>query len=210
MRGMKKAMTLVEVLIAIFVFGIGILTILNVITKNMVTLDIVRIQNQASVLAKESLEMLINVRDTNILRAQPWNCVAMSELDSQNSSECVSRFLTGDVVSKSFHIQQDPAGVYTMQEFEPATTFQEQFASSQLRYHTGGTTGQLPLWYDTTTGGAKTVFARYLVITGVRLAPEQARGPVDKIVKAESHVLYQFQGRTGDVVVETFLTQHRE
>ncbi|MBQ2599966.1 prepilin-type N-terminal cleavage/methylation domain-containing protein [bacterium] len=49
----KLAFTLIEILIAISVFAIGILAVLRVLTGNLSTLDTANIKLQATVLAKE-------------------------------------------------------------------------------------------------------------------------------------------------------------
>ena len=62
----KFAFTLIEILIAISVFAIGILAVLRVLTGNLSTLDTANIKLQATVLAKEGIELLYNVRDSNL------------------------------------------------------------------------------------------------------------------------------------------------
>ena len=62
----KKAFTLLEILIAISVFAIGILAVLRVLTGNISVLDRTNIKLQATVLAKEWIELLYNVRDSNL------------------------------------------------------------------------------------------------------------------------------------------------
>lgn len=71
----KLAFTLIEILIAISVFAIGILAVLRVLTWNLSTLDSTNIKLQATVLAKEWIELLYNVRDSNLEKNLSWNCV---------------------------------------------------------------------------------------------------------------------------------------
>ena len=71
----KFAFTLIEILIAISVFAIGILAVLRVLTWNLSVLDTTNIKLQATVLAKEWIELLYNVRDSNLEKNLSWNCV---------------------------------------------------------------------------------------------------------------------------------------
>ena len=71
----KLAFTLIEILIAISVFAIGILAVLRVLTWNLSVLDTTNIKLQATVLAKEWIELLYNVRDSNLEKNLSWNCV---------------------------------------------------------------------------------------------------------------------------------------
>jgi type II secretory pathway pseudopilin PulG len=68
-------MTLIEVLITIVVFSVGILTILGVITGSLTLGSRSRNRTTATMLAKEWLEMMYNIRDTNLDKAQKWGCM---------------------------------------------------------------------------------------------------------------------------------------
>ncbi len=62
----KSAFTLIEVMIAITVFAIGVLAVLRLITQNLVTLDTTQSRTMATFLAKEGMELVYNMRDSNI------------------------------------------------------------------------------------------------------------------------------------------------
>lgn len=70
-------MTLIEVLITIVVFTSGILVILWVITSSLSLGSRSRNRTIATMLAKEWLEMVYNIRDTNLDKAQSWWCVSI-------------------------------------------------------------------------------------------------------------------------------------
>ena len=53
-------------MIAITVFAIGVLAVLRLLTSNLVTMDKTENRTIATFLAKESLEMVYNMRDTNV------------------------------------------------------------------------------------------------------------------------------------------------
>jgi len=62
----KSAFTLIEVIIAITVFAIGVLAVLRLVTQNLVTLDVTQSRTTATFLAKEGMELVYNMRDSNI------------------------------------------------------------------------------------------------------------------------------------------------
>lgn len=70
-----KAFTLVEMMIAIAIFSIGVLTVLNLLVNNLYFLDKASTKTQASFLAKEGIELVYNLRDSNNLKAYPRNCI---------------------------------------------------------------------------------------------------------------------------------------
>lgn len=64
----KSAFTFIEVMIAITVFAIGVLAVLRLITQNLVTLDATQSRTTATFLAKEGMELVYNMRDSNIAK----------------------------------------------------------------------------------------------------------------------------------------------
>jgi len=64
----KSAFTFIEVIIAITVFAIGVLAVLRLITQTLVTLDITQSGTTAAFLAKEGMELVYNMRDSNIAK----------------------------------------------------------------------------------------------------------------------------------------------
>jgi len=76
----KSAFTLIEVMIAITVFAIGVLAVLRLITQNLVTLDITQSRTTATFLAKEGIELVYNMRDSNLQKSLPWDCVLVPDL----------------------------------------------------------------------------------------------------------------------------------
>ena len=69
----KKAFTLFEMLIVIFVFWTGILTVLNVLTHSLAYFDTISTKTKADFLAKEAMEIAYNFRDSRIEEWLPWN-----------------------------------------------------------------------------------------------------------------------------------------
>lgn len=69
----KKAFTLIEILIVIFIFGVGILAVLNVLTKSLGYFDAISMKTKATLLAKEGMEIAYTIRDNNIEQGYPRN-----------------------------------------------------------------------------------------------------------------------------------------
>ena len=70
----KRAVTLLEIIIALFVFAVGILAVVRVITTNISIIDTMKIKVQAQSLAKEGMDMVFNIRDTNLARGVNRQC----------------------------------------------------------------------------------------------------------------------------------------
>lgn len=70
----KKGMTLLEVVIALFVFAVGILAVVRVMTTNIAIIDTMKVRIQAESLAKEGIDLIFNIRDTNLERGTDWQC----------------------------------------------------------------------------------------------------------------------------------------
>ncbi len=71
----KMWMTLIEIIIALWVFSIWILWILNLMTYTISTTDKLNIQTTANMLASQSLEALYHQRDTNFIKYQQRDCI---------------------------------------------------------------------------------------------------------------------------------------
>lgn len=71
----KLAFTFIEVIIAITVFAIGVLAVLRLITQNLAMLDLTQMRTTATFLAKEGIELVYNMRDSNLQKSLPWDCI---------------------------------------------------------------------------------------------------------------------------------------
>lgn len=76
----KSAFTFIEVIIAITVFAIGVLAVLRLITQNLVTLDNTQMRTTATFLAKEGMELVYNMRDSNLDKLLPRDCLAYEDI----------------------------------------------------------------------------------------------------------------------------------
>lgn len=85
-----KAITLIEVLITIAVFSVGILSISYLIINNIWLSERTRLKTTATMLAKEGIELTYNRRDTNIKRWWLWNCLSLKQ--GSYAGECETFF----------------------------------------------------------------------------------------------------------------------
>lgn len=93
----KRGLSLIEILIAIGVFAIGVLSVLQLVIHNISTVRIVKHQTAATMLASEWLEMMYTWRNTNLLKELPWNCLEFSE-ESAAETICEVTMKAGDVM----------------------------------------------------------------------------------------------------------------
>ncbi len=177
-------MTLIEVLITIVVFSIGILTILSIITGSLSLGSRSRNRTTATMLAKEWLEMMYNIRDTNLDKAQTRWCIALN-----NSNNCDDN-MTGDNVI--YTIESMNNGIKVLD----GTTF----ASRRLYI----TTGNNITTYSHTGTGIPSQFYRYITIK-----PAEVLGDTTTIdanmKKITSTVEYPQLWGTGKIELESFI-----
>lgn len=69
----KKAFTLIEILVVVFIFGVGILAILQLLTRSLGYFDAISMRTKANILAKEGMEIVYNWRESNLEQGLPWN-----------------------------------------------------------------------------------------------------------------------------------------
>ena len=231
----KLAFTLIEILIAISVFAIGILAVLRVLTGNLSTLDTANIKLQATVLAKEWIELLYNVRDSNLEKNLSWDCVMKNDVygwtsdklnnylwdvDNPEDRICEWKFWISKILKLSFD-----KDIYLYQKLEDQQEFfGDLFEKNKLCLFSWDNMS----WYSYCDAGKwweETIFARYLSFSPVyidakdntfRIASDTKSDltqpntyakilPKDKILKVESHVLYNKLWKTWDIVFESFI-----
>ncbi len=71
----KSAFTLIEMIIVILVFGTGILAVLYGIVQTLANQDRANTQITSSFLAREGIELMYNLRDSNYRKKLPRNCI---------------------------------------------------------------------------------------------------------------------------------------
>jgi prepilin-type N-terminal cleavage/methylation domain-containing protein len=89
----RRGFTLIEVIIALVLFGVGILTLLRAIIYFVSSWDEVRAKAEATLLAKEAIDIVFNQRDTNIRRSVRWDCARIDTSDIANHPDaCLFTF----------------------------------------------------------------------------------------------------------------------
>lgn len=205
----KKAFTLVEMLIAIVVFSVGVLAVLNLITDNLWIMSRLDLKNQSNFLGKEGMELVFNMRDSNLVKKLPWNCVLSDDAINNETMQylredniCRGYFWSGDI--NIFSVSFDPDSYSVVSNFSKEV---EDFDSMFQKYRVYYNTGNKLSWYgDAWENSEETFFARYIsfkpIIEWWNVLP------TNKILKLESHVLYQKWSRTGEYIFESFIWNH--
>ena len=202
MKKINKAFTLIETLIVIVVFCIGILVVLQWLSQTLRNKDYANTQIKSAFFAREWIELLFNLRDANYHKELPWNCI-FTWNNSINADEWCNEKLEPWTFLKIW-IWSGNEYVY-VKTANLADDFDQNLSWFQIYFHTGTKlNGETWFRYDYTwTEDEKTWFARYLLITWV--VDNGSVLPKDKILKVESHVLYQRWAITWEKVMETFI-----
>lgn len=205
-----KAFTLVETLIVIVVFCIGILAVLQWLSQTLKNKDYANTQIKAAFFAREWIELIFNLRDANYHKELPWNCIYNNEAEIndfvvENYEEIQNPFckwkLWDDI--NNIKIWMWSGNEYIdIKTVELSDNFDENLDNFQIYFHTWS-------FADWSTGyyynhdwneDEKTWFARYLVISSVTWVNRD-----NDLLKIESHVLYQRWYLTWEKVMETFI-----
>ena len=208
-----KAFTLVETLIVIVVFCVGILVVLQWLSQTLRNKDHANTQIKSAFFAREWIELLFNLRDANYHKELEWNCIFNKTEIDQNEpyDENTNPFCKGYLWSWSNNILK--IWIWSSDGYIHVETgsieeleFDDIFDNYQIYLHTGNAlNGETWFRYDyDPTDGEKTWFARYLLITWI-LAEDWTIVDKDKLLKIESHVLYQRWTLTWEKVMETFI-----
>ena len=207
----KSAFTLIEVIIAITVFAVGVLAVLRLITQNLVTLDKTEARTTATFLAKEWIELTYNMRDSNKAKSLPWDCILDPNLSADDfgyydeKTVCVRSFASwtedNNILQLSFTLE----GYMYTNIVERAEDFFGLWSGNKLYYTTGYVAGTELFRYSNfpTENLEPTVFSRYISFGVVREWDKIL--PPNKILKVESHVLYMKGSITWEVVLESFI-----
>ena len=201
---MKKfrAFTLIETLIVIVVFCIGILVVLYGLSQTLRNKDYANIQIKSAFFAREWIEMMFNLRDANYHKELPWNCV-FQWYEQLSSDWCKSNLEPWTLLKISLWSSGEYIHVET--ESIDRLDFDTIFSEYQIYFHTWNVLNNKTwFYYDYTwSEEEKTWFARYLVVTWV--VDEWNIIDKNKLLKIESHVLYQRWALTWERVMETFI-----
>lgn len=211
----RRWFTFIEIMIAITVFSIGVLAVLRLVTSNLVTMDKTETRTVATFLAKEWLELVYNVRDANIQKSLPRNCVLAPTFDvdlygqSDSDKACERYFSSGiddhHVLSLGFSLSW-----YFFTAHAPLLpSFAENFNIFKLQQMTwivGDTQiSRYGQWNQSVTWSHST-FSRYILFKPLVDAGKTL--PIQDVLKVESHVLYVKWATTGEIILESIIGKH--
>lgn len=198
-----KAMTIIELLVVIFILGVGILSISVLLSRSMSTTQQVHIQSTATILAREGIEMVYNVRDTNTLLWYEWNCAQRIQWQA-----CTTHMRTWGNETHFFTIdgwlskdkQITMSGIVWW-------NFDDLFKDSKLYLTSKDIWWTIITWYSHQSDHTKnTQFARYISFTGMNDLPKDLITNND-IHHISSIVLYKLSDtQTGQIMLESFIT----
>jgi len=206
---MKKRnwFTLIEILIALTVFAIGIFAILRLITQNLQSVDQTKTRNIATLLAKEWMWIIYNIRDSNLIKKLPRNCVLQNDFNTDNFNEiknledvCWRYFSSWAEDGQVLQISFNPEKYFFTKVVQRSDLFSDNFANNKLFIHTW----ENIFWYSYDSQSSQaTSFSRFIQFSSVKEKDKIL--PVDKILKVSSHVLFMRWSKTWEVVLESFI-----
>lgn len=200
-----KAVTLIEVMLALLVFGIGILTILRLLTENSWRIYDIRSKDTSILLAKEAIEIAYNARDSNKAKDMFWNCALVDTWASSNWCDDFFYMWWGYTY---YLATRDMEGKYILSGI--SSTWID---TTMLYLHEqdilDASWNVLVTWasrYDHNPAGwTPTIYSRYLAFAPVS-------GYVNAtwlILQVESHVTYKRWWRERKVILESLIGEIR-
>jgi len=202
MKNLRKAFTIVELVIAILIFWIWLLVILLVLNKSIVLAKKTQLKTQATFLAKEWMELVYNLRDSNKIKYYPWNYISWTIADIQNGN--YQRFKTGTMYIPYILITGYKSYLAEISNKADARLF----VLTWVFYDNVGNIIYSGFFYNYFTW-KKTPFYRYVIFTGVYLQPEWKLASYDKLLKLNSKVFYSFWSLTWEIVFSSFIWDWR-
>jgi type II secretory pathway pseudopilin PulG len=220
---MKKitAFTFIEIMIAIVIFSIWILSVLRLVTSNLSLMDKNNLRTQATLLAKEWIELVYNLRDANVAKELSWNCLMDNEMYLWDTGQLANKINMANIhwdtiesvicdgyfdEDKHLKISFDKE-IYVYHNLSTKLdNFDDNYVANKLYLYTWDIWNYPVSWYAYESNWwneVDTYFARYLSFEKVK--ENGIELPIDKIMKVTSHVLYNKMWFTGEVAFESFI-----
>ncbi len=205
-----KAFTLVETLVVIVVFCVGILVVLQWLSQTLRNKDYANTQIKSSFFAREWIELVFNMRDANYRKELPRNCIFKKTIINPDKTYDEDAQPFCDWLLQSWTILK--IWIWDNNEFIKTETidnldgdFDNNLKNFQIYLHTWSKLNSFSgyLYNHIADGGEETGFARYIKILWVTDWGKEIGS--DKLLKIESHVLYKRWYLTGEKVMETFI-----
>lgn len=205
-----KAFTLVETLIVIVIFCVGILTVLNWLSQTLRNKDYANTQIKSAFFAREWIELVFNMRDANYRKKLPWNCVFDKskfnpDTPYKEEDKPFCDWLLQSWTVLKIWIWDNDEFIKTEKIDVLDDDFDQNLKDFQIYLHTWSKLNNFTgyLYNHNETGGEETGFARYIKIVWVTDWTDEISP--DKLLKIESHVLYKRWYLTWEKVMETFI-----
>ena len=202
----KKAFTLIEILIVIVIFWVGILAILSIMANSVKNFDTINMQTRATLLAKEGIDLAFHHRDSNLEQGYPRDYYA--RIENQNKEWGKEEFLWKDwntTFKIGLSVDKNKNPYYLLEKIEiwkyTADTFDEYFKTFALELTKLEPTKDntpTPYTYKATTETPNKGYARRIEFVPLKIGNLE-------LLKVNSHVIYKRWSFTGEVVLESLL-----
>lgn len=196
----KKWLTIIEVIIAIFVFWIGILWVMKIMTQNIWLVDNAKLISTATLLWKEAMEMAYNHRDTNLLLAYNWQC---ERRDKNIESEywCTNVISSGNT---TYTIDKNQSGFIELSTVNINNNFWENFNNTQLYITKDSSNWEFNQRYTHQNNWSWSNYARYIEFEKV-LSWSLSEKVDQNILKITTKTLYQKWSLTWVIILESII-----
>lgn len=170
---------------ALMLFGIGVVVLLRAIIYFIGAWDEIKKRAQATLLAKEAMDIVYNQRDTNLRRWVSWKCAVIDQFAPDDA--CSTELTIGKVYRAWF----DGMSWYTineLQEWDSTDLFTQTVQNIQIYTHNTGT---------------PTNFKREILVSDATLQGQQL--PHQQVVKITVKVSYIPNQPERVVILESYL-----
>lgn len=200
-----KWFTVVELVVSLYIFGIAILLLLTILIDNVAIWKEVELQTQANMLAKEWIEIVYNIRDSNNLKYQKWSTMSWTYFWSW-----------GSFYKVAINMWWDDTNPYFIEDISSNPQKDEimMYQHTWLVKNTVWVPIWTGFWYDYNSGWKESWFTRYISFSWVYLEPEW-NIVWDEILKISSVVWYNSRlkvwlSSTWTVVMESFISNWKQ
>lgn len=202
MKKFNGAFTIIELVIAILIFWTWLLVILLTLNKNIIFVKKIQLKTQATFLAKEWIELVYNLRDSNKIKYYPWNYISWAVNDIQNNN--YQKFEVGKMYIPYMLITGYKSYIAEISNKADARLFVKTWEYND----SVGNIVYSGFFYNYFTW-KKTPFYRYVIFTWVYLQPEWKLAPYNKLLKVDSKVFYSFWNLTWEIIFSSFIWDWR-
>jgi len=197
----KKAFTIIELIIALIIFGFWLLVILTILNKNILLAKKVQLTTQSTLLAKEWIEIIYNIRDSNKIKYYPWDYITWDINSIRNWT--YQRFQVWKYYKLRTNLTWYKNNMEEILSLDDARLYVKTWTFLNAIWETiySG------FYYNYFTWN-KTPYLRYVIFTWFYLFPEWSIETVN-LLKVSSIVDYKLWWITGNIILESIITDWR-